>query len=436
MTRISSILAKGLVASHAAVVAGLSTLKVDTSSGEVVGMINGSTPAVAQFMGIPFAEPPLDSLRFLPPQPKLREQETINATFTRPVQLDPKNYRNNIFGFPNARYLADNGTNVNMGLLDQRTALEWTRDNIGAFGGDASCIVIWGQSSGSASTDFYNYAYPEDPIVAGLIQHSGSVFATGVAVDSAHQNFTFVAQSLGCGNATTAEDEFRCMQTNVSADAIIDLYGQYNLNHSSYQLKWTTITDNVTKWDNYTARAYAGNYTKVTSIAGSNGNEDASLISFPGVDGPNITEVREKVRTGRTCPVTYLSNLRYDTGARTFRYWNNASFPNISPLWWEGAYHTSELGLLFGTYIEYGVGPATEFEHQVADTWQDFYLAFIKDPTGDGLIEMGWPTWAPDAAEAVMVFGQDGVASQLWNATWFETQCEGVAITTGTNIVM
>lgn len=43
------------------------------------------------------------------------------------------------------------------------------------------------------------------------------------------------------------------------------------------------------------------------AIAGSNGNEDASLITWPGVDGPNMTEIREKVRTGRTCPVTYLS---------------------------------------------------------------------------------------------------------------------------------
>lgn len=43
------------------------------------------------------------------------------------------------------------------------------------------------------------------------------------------------------------------------------------------------------------------------AIAGSNGNEDASLITWPGDDGPNMTEIREKVRTGRTCPVTYLS---------------------------------------------------------------------------------------------------------------------------------
>lgn len=68
----------------AGAVSALSTLRLDTSAGEVVGMINGTTPSVAQFMGIPFAEPPVGSLRFLPPQPKSRENETIDATYTRP----------------------------------------------------------------------------------------------------------------------------------------------------------------------------------------------------------------------------------------------------------------------------------------------------------------------------------------------------------------
>lgn len=42
------------------------------------------------------------------------------------------NYRLNIFGFPNAAGLDEQ----NLGILDQRMALEWVRDNIEAFGGD------------------------------------------------------------------------------------------------------------------------------------------------------------------------------------------------------------------------------------------------------------------------------------------------------------
>lgn len=82
------------------------------------------------------------------------------------------------------------------------------------------------------------------------------------------------------------------------------------------------------------------------------------------------------------------------------------------------------------------MGPATEYEHQVADAWQDLYLTFLKDPSGDGLIAAGWPAWSPNGTEAVMVFGQDEIVKQVWNATWFQTQCQGVHLTTGTDVVM
>lgn len=47
-------------------------LSVDTTVGTVVGFVDESVPHVRQWLGIPFAEPPVDSLRFLPPVPKSR----------------------------------------------------------------------------------------------------------------------------------------------------------------------------------------------------------------------------------------------------------------------------------------------------------------------------------------------------------------------------
>ena len=43
-------------------------LIVETESGTYRGVINGSAPLVREFLGIPFAKPPKDDLRWLPPQ--------------------------------------------------------------------------------------------------------------------------------------------------------------------------------------------------------------------------------------------------------------------------------------------------------------------------------------------------------------------------------
>lgn len=45
-------------------------LHVETSAGTVVGFVDPALPNVTQWLGVPFAEPPVGSLRFLPPVTK------------------------------------------------------------------------------------------------------------------------------------------------------------------------------------------------------------------------------------------------------------------------------------------------------------------------------------------------------------------------------
>ena len=58
------------------------------------------------------------------------------------------NYRLGVLGF----LVLDDDAKGNQAIQDQRAAMQWTRDNIAAFGGDPDAITIGGQSAGAMST--------------------------------------------------------------------------------------------------------------------------------------------------------------------------------------------------------------------------------------------------------------------------------------------
>ena len=53
-------------------------LTVKTNGGTIHGKLDNATPAVRQFLNIPYARPPVNDLRFAPPQPALPFRE-LNA---------------------------------------------------------------------------------------------------------------------------------------------------------------------------------------------------------------------------------------------------------------------------------------------------------------------------------------------------------------------
>lgn len=114
-------------------------------------------------------------------------------------------YRLNIFGFPNSPAIKTK----NIGLLDQRLAIEWCRDNIAAFGGDPQRMTLIGQSAGGQSVMYYSYAFADDPIVSGLISWSGPPESSLPEDGSSWQK---VANETDCANEESVEEELTCMK--------------------------------------------------------------------------------------------------------------------------------------------------------------------------------------------------------------------------------
>ncbi|KAF2158795.1 hypothetical protein M409DRAFT_31747, partial [Zasmidium cellare ATCC 36951] len=72
----------------------------------------------------------------------------------QPIVAVSINYRLSFLGFPVGNVSLNAGIS-NLGLWDQRLALEWIQENIESFGGDPDKVTVWGESAGGCSTGFH-----------------------------------------------------------------------------------------------------------------------------------------------------------------------------------------------------------------------------------------------------------------------------------------
>jgi carboxylesterase type B len=135
------------------------------------------------------------------------------ARHGKPIIAMSINYRLAFFGFPGGKEALDAGI-TNLGLKDQRHALQWVQENIAAFGGDPSKVTIWGESAGSASVAFHLISYGgkggEGLFRAGIMV---SGFETGIdpkvdasVLEAGYQN---VVAEAGC---SSANDTLACLR--------------------------------------------------------------------------------------------------------------------------------------------------------------------------------------------------------------------------------
>lgn len=105
-------------------------------------------------------------------------------------------YRLGVFGFPGAP-----DSIQNLGLRDQRRAVEWVHQNIAAFGGDPAKVTIFGQSSGGVAADWWTFAYKDEPLVSGIISESGNAFSFPLnGRELQIRNWYNVSATLECGS--------------------------------------------------------------------------------------------------------------------------------------------------------------------------------------------------------------------------------------------
>ncbi|PYH85809.1 alpha/beta-hydrolase [Aspergillus uvarum CBS 121591] len=298
------------------------------------------------------------------------------------------NYRANIFGNPKSKALKE----TSLTLMDVRTAVEWVSENIGAFGGDPENIMLWGQSQGAALTHLYTLAYPDDPLAArfGVISAPPSVTINLTETDDVYEDFHIVAKGLGCNYGDDAEAELECMR-QVSWVQIEEYINRYN---GTPSIAFTNyIPDEKYIFADETERYRMGRVAPGPAIRSNAAREDPIT---PGNDTATMETTGEWL-----CASYKDALLRASLGLETYRYEWAGNFTNISPVPWLGAFHWSDLLMIFGTYM-LDVGEISELEVATSRTIQDHLLAFLKDPVTVSTA-VGWPAFNASAPSGGLI---------------------------------
>ncbi|WP_434386824.1 carboxylesterase/lipase family protein [Melittangium boletus] len=126
------------------------------------------------------------------------------------------NYRLGALGFlghPALSAETDTRSSGNYGLMDQRLALEWVRDNAARFGGDPTRVTLFGESAGAISACLQLLSPAAQGLFHRLIAQSGTCYlgstplhdpGTPGTEDSAEERGERLARDLGCTEGDVA----------------------------------------------------------------------------------------------------------------------------------------------------------------------------------------------------------------------------------------
>ena len=181
------------------------------------------------------------------------------------------NYRLGGFGFwAHSDLLSESGTAGNMGIQDQRAALEWVQQNARAFGGDPDRVTIFGESAGGNSVITHLTTHRSAPLFsAGIVQSGGMWLRTLAEAEARGED---LARAVGCSRAAA----------NMTLECMRRVPGEKLLN-AQLKLEWTAVNPCADGFEypigtTQTAQLRSSTHVPKPVMVGTNLNESALFL--------------------------------------------------------------------------------------------------------------------------------------------------------------
>jgi para-nitrobenzyl esterase len=276
------------------------------------------------------------------------------------------NYRLGIFGFLAGSELTAESplhTSGNYGILDQIAALEWIKENIAAFGGDADNVTIAGQSAGAIS-------------VCALI---ASPLAKNLFHQAIAESGALAQEMLACLLKDAEKDGDKVIKENggslaqmrqIPATGLLKIKCNINL-----------VLDNVVI--NEPIEAY----------------EKGQINDVPLLTGWNKDDIG-----GFDKLVINLTTLHATNSKNPVYCYYFTHVPPGNTFW--GAFHSAEFGYALHTLKYWNNRPFTDVDYKLEEAMSNYWVNFAENgnPNNDRLHE--WKTFNTGNPE-IIEFGDE-----------------------------
>jgi para-nitrobenzyl esterase len=347
-------------------------------------------------------------------------------------------YRLGIFGFmahPELSRESGKGSGA-FGIQDMIAGLKWVKTNIAQFGGDPSCVTIFGESAGGIAVGMLSAAPAAKGLFQRAISESGGSFAPPRIADEAGQNVPSLKLAESNGESFLKKlgaADIKAARA-LPAEQIQKAAGGGMGAGSSF---WPVADGYAIPGDPYELYE-KGRFNDTPILVGTNSNEgglfsrgpvtaaafeaqirsgygekaDVILSAYPHSTDADATRASADVfrEFAFAWPTWAWARMQSGKGkGKAFIYYYDHRTPD-SP---DGANHAAEVTYVFGNFGGIGGAPRPE-DLALSDLIRSYWINFARtgDPNGSGLSQ--WPAFTEKNQE-VMFFDTGANAKPIPN---------------------